>query len=175
VVVIASIALHVTHEGGQPPRADPAQPLGLERVGDRAIERDRRHRPRAVRQDQAALPARAPPAILRTGGDDPVAELAGEIRTVGAKSFVVLGVGDDGQFEASAPAVAEEAAGPTGEFAFLAWFVVESAQYRGTSGGTDLDADGGATFSGNLAKPSDGCGLGGGQVSLSRLGGRGPG
>ena len=39
MVVVLAVALHVAHEGREPPRPDPAQPLGLERLRHRAIER----------------------------------------------------------------------------------------------------------------------------------------
>ena len=57
MVVVAPVAVHVTHEGRQAPRPDPAQPLALERLRHGPVQRDGRNRPRAVRQQQAALPA----------------------------------------------------------------------------------------------------------------------
>ncbi len=163
MVEVLAIALHVAHERREAPRTDPAQPLRFERVRYGPIERERRHGTRAVAEDQAALPARAPPPVLRAGRDDPVAELAGEIRAVEAHGVVVVRVRHGGQFDAGTPALADEATGPAGDLALLAWLVVEGAQDARSGRGPELVTQGRATLGGQRAEPGDGGGMSGRQ------------
>jgi len=72
------------------PGSEPAEPLRLECVGEYAVDRQRRDRPRVVRQDQAAVPARPPPALQRARRNRPVADDDAEQAVVGTEFVSVL-------------------------------------------------------------------------------------
>ena len=54
-----------------------------------ALERHRGHRPRIGAEDQAAFPARSPPAVDVAGAQDPVAEHHADVTAVGPEVLVV--------------------------------------------------------------------------------------
>ena len=66
---------HLPGYEAEVPVAEPAQPLRSEGVRAVAIDGQRRYRPRVVRQDLAAVPARPPPAVHCARRDGDIAEL----------------------------------------------------------------------------------------------------
>ncbi len=81
VIAILTFILHPAHEHREAPRAEPAQPLGLEGHGRFTIDRHRRDRARVAREEQAAVPARTPPAIEFPDRQEPISQTH---RAVGA-------------------------------------------------------------------------------------------
>src|SRR5690554_1898113 len=95
-VVYGALVLILAGEHGEVPGADPAEPFGAWCQVPLAVEPYGGHGPGVVGQNQAGLPARAPPAVDSASAQYPVTESAGQVAAVVAVLFVVCGVGHHG-------------------------------------------------------------------------------
>src|SRR5690554_4491464 len=95
-VVYGALVLILAGEHGEVPGADPAEPSGGWCQVPLAVEPYGGHGPGVVGQNQAGLPARAPPALDGASAQHPVTKGAGQVAAVVAVLFVVGGVGHYG-------------------------------------------------------------------------------
>jgi hypothetical protein len=92
---IVAIALELPHEGHETPGPEPAQDGHVHRRRLLALDRNRGHRPRIGRKDEAAVPARAPPAVHVSERQHPVAKACRDVGPVGPPRLAVLGRAHD--------------------------------------------------------------------------------
>ena len=92
--------LELRHRHDRPELSEPREPGHIGRIGVVALERDRRHRPGIGAENQAAFPARPPPAIDVTGAQDPVAKHGADVAAVGPDILVVVGIRNSGCLQA---------------------------------------------------------------------------
>ena len=92
-------ALPLADTRRRPPWPEPAQPRGLEGIGEHPLDGEARDRPRVGAEDQAALPARAPPLLAQTRRHGDIAEPCRAIGAVCPERLAIRGVRHDRQLK----------------------------------------------------------------------------
>ncbi len=127
-------ALPLPDAGRRTPGPEPAQPRGLEGIGEHPLDHEARDRPRVGAPDQAALPARPPPLLAQARRHGHVAEPCRGIGAVCPQRLTVTGVRRDrhlqpGRIASGRPGHCH------GGFPGLARRVLEAPQRRGFGAG----------------------------------------
>src|SRR5690606_12913732 len=136
---------HVTALGlpdleARAPGAEPAEPLRFEGIRVVALDAHARDGPRARAEDQAAFPARPPPALHPAGRDHEIADIEPDVGAVEARALVVARIRDAGDLQLGGEPIAHPARAQF-ELSFFTGRVGEGPQRIGIVRPRDPDGE----------------------------------